>query len=228
MSKITRLRRPAAVATAAIAAAAMLSGCMTQSAQYITNSSAGAYLKVPSGWTIYSEQQMLNAQTPGSTATPPPGLWLVGFDASSQPSAKDVFTGDTNSPIGLALVRPVTQTTTSTGAVSLSTLRNFPFAIDQGVKNGSIRVVHSQTLKLAGGAQGLRMLFVLNEPNGQIAFSQTSLVAAGGGNLYLLLVGCRVACFQGNSKAIDGIVSSWTVKPMNLGGLGGQQGLGGL
>ena len=87
----------------------MVAACGAPQFTYVSNSSAHAYFKVPAGWRKLSDSA-LAAVLRGGSSGEPTGVWSVGYDGSSSPSASHVFGSVVPQPFAFALVEPLNST----------------------------------------------------------------------------------------------------------------------
>src|ERR1700676_2735979 len=87
---------------AAVCLALLLSGCAGTRYHYLSSSSTGTFLKIPSGWRVYQQPQILahlDSVAPSATKRQPLSFYVI-FDADPAPSLDhDISTA--GHPVGL-------------------------------------------------------------------------------------------------------------------------------
>lgn len=207
--------------TCLLLAAAVLCGCGAPQFSYATDSSAGAYFKVPHGWheiDTASLTAQMNALSNGFGNQP--GLWETGFDASSEPSAAHVLDPSATSPFAFSFVVPLS--TKASNALSYDLLRNFilpvtPDVRKQAIKGGfpikAFSLLGDSVIHDPQGVHGIRETFEYTYNDGHTAtFDQIALTNADATEVYLLIVHCQSACYDANASAINTVMTSFTVR----------------
>ena len=89
-----------------MALAAVLSACGAPKYHYVKSTSDRTFMRVPSKWTLYDEDDLLAASEDSSESKEQfkKLTWSVAFDASPKPSLEHILS-HTNHPSGLAQVR---------------------------------------------------------------------------------------------------------------------------
>jgi hypothetical protein len=209
--------------------ALFVSACTGSGYHYVKDSKDGAYLKVPDKWKLYSESEFY--------AHPPPDLspqdvrdikkitWVVGFDASPQPSVKNVVKLATDHPTGFARVRPLTRS--EHDAFSLQATRRLFVSIDAYVDAGLGKIVEGKDFSRPGGFHGEHVIVDIPvdkkgnpvedpsvDPNKVrlATIDQTVITDRDTKTLYVLFVSCSAHCYDKNKGAIKTLVDSWTVR----------------
>jgi hypothetical protein len=183
---------------------------------YVKNSATQTYFKVPGQWTLFDEDQIFADQatdlSPEREAAAKAALWLVGFDADPHPALSHLLNSSSKYPVGLARVEEIADRTRD--SVSLSTMRNVIFPIDQLLATGSsdLEVLSSQDIVQGGGIHGNRVIFNLRQQGLFMTINQTALVDPATTRQYVFVIGCEAHCYLNNRQQIDSVVESWTVK----------------
>jgi hypothetical protein len=209
-----RRARPIVATALMIACGLLLSGCFDSEYHYVKNSSDGAYFKVPNAWHFYDEdavsKELDKALTPEQQAAQRDAAWRVAFDANPKPSLKHLSSGKLSQPFGLAIVQKLGSS--DADSLSLSSLRNAFFSVDDAIKNNAAQVVSYDMIQRDGGLHGIHMVVDLSENGATVRVDQTSLVDQPTTKVYSLVVLCEAKCFAHAQAKIDQVVSSWTVK----------------
>jgi hypothetical protein len=180
----------------------------------VKNSSDGAYFKVPNAWHVYDDdavaKELDKALTPDQQAAQRDASWRVAFDGSSKPSLKHLSSGKLTQPFGLAIVQKLGSS--DADSLSLSSLRNSYFNVDDALQNNAAQVVSYEMIQRDGGFHGIHLVVDIAENGGTLRVDQTSLVDQPTTKVYSLVVLCEAKCFAQAQSKIDQVVSSWTVK----------------
>lgn len=197
------------VIVVALAASLALASCAGSTYHFVSSSSTGTYFKVPSSWKVFGKSQVLAAagQLPGSGRA---DRFLVAFDGNPRPSLGHDFSG--NYPFGVARVRALSQQ--EQDQYSFANLRNEVFPVDNIVTQnpGSIRVVTQPTLITHGKLRGLRMEYSLKVNSTSFTVDQIGYVDTPTANVWYLIVGCDLSCYQRYAGDIHRLIGSWTVE----------------
>jgi hypothetical protein len=206
------------IAGAAVAVAALAAGCASPSHTYVGSSRYNMVFRVPTDWHSYSAHDL--GQVLGASLDPSFGNtfpFMAGFDAAPDPSITDVTTPARllDHPVVLGWIHKL-----GFGAhdqISLRTLRNVYYPVDQIEDNGSGSTVDYSSFTMPGGYWGNRLTFILrgNTPttaDKQLEFSQIAATDQKAQYEYVLIVSCSPDCFARNKAAIDDILSSWKLK----------------
>jgi hypothetical protein len=191
-----------------------LTACGAPQYTYVTDSAAKAYFKVPSGW--HAIPQSALAQTLQTIGT---GTWVSAFGADAGQSSEDVFSFDVSQPFVFAEVGPLSSA--ASAALSYNGLEDIFLPVTSQARSdesGSIPVTNFQLLRQATltpgshGVHGVRVTYDYTYQDGTAdTFDQVALTNADQTQVYLLMVHCTTSCYSRNQKAIDDILSSFTV-----------------
>jgi hypothetical protein len=142
--------------------------------------------------------------------------WLVGFDASPDPSVNHVLLSGgvlPHHPVVLTYVRTLNPAVRD--GFSIGSIRNARFSVDQAVSKGQGELVSSSEVLFKGGFHGEHDVFTLGgsvSPTESLQVNQVGVVDPAVSKLYLLVVTCDARCYRQNQTVIDDIVKSWQVK----------------
>jgi hypothetical protein len=211
-------RRPLALrAITAIAAISLVAtSCSGSGFEYVKDSASTAFFKIPSSWSIYDENQILDnssiVASPQAKQAFAQATWMVAFDGD-QPASPDnllIFGSAASKPTGFAQVRPLGQSEQDT--FSLSSIRNALFDVDGTTSGTPAEILSSTNVVLPGGFHGLHVEFNVQQDQTFLTVNQIGVVDPSTSTLYLFAIGCEAHCYLDNQDLIDQVAGSWTVK----------------
>jgi hypothetical protein len=199
---------------AAVVSMAGLTACGAPQYTYVTDSAAQAYFKVPYGW--HAIPQSALAQSLQTTGT---GVWVSAFGANAGQSSQDVFSFDVSQPFVFAEVEALGSATSA--ALSYNGLTDIFLPVTsqaRSAESGELPVTNFQLLRQSTltpgshGVHGVRVTYDYTYQDGTAdTFDQVALTNADQTQVYLLMVHCTTSCYSHNQKAIDDVLSSFTV-----------------
>ncbi len=213
-------RRPRRVAISALAVVAAsctaLSACGGTQYHYVKSTSDRTFVRVPSKWTLFNEDDLLKASDDSvETKTLFKKLtWSVAFDAAPKPSLEHLLTPSAH-PTGLVQVRTLlpTQRDTFSLADLRSLLLSYDPLSDEAQANGEVEVLDATEVRRGGGLHGSELLLNVKTEAGEIVkWHQIALTDASISKVHVLAIGCNEDCYSANEGVIDKIVDSWKVK----------------
>jgi hypothetical protein len=212
-----RARRGAAVAFAC-AAALVLAACTGSGYHYVKNSTddgSGTYFKVPDGWKIYNENQVVKSRhlSPTQAKDAKANGWAVAFDGSSRPTLKHFESVAPKAPFGIAEVRTLGQQ--ERDQFSLMAMRNYFVPVDDLAQSGvDITPLRLDEFTRDGGFHGQRFTFEFTIPssNQSVTVDQVAVIDAGTKEVHFLAVTCSAQCYEHEKDTINTVVDSWTVR----------------
>lgn len=201
----------------------LFAACGESDFDFVGSPDRKAYFKVPLEWQQFDRRDLLAASGLDlSQVTQETLPWLVAFDSAPQPSADHILElGDApDHPVVLAQARVLDFT--SRDQVSLGSIRNELYPVDQLIQNDAAEIRDYEEIVLDQGYRGIRIEFdVALGGNAEIAAGnevirvhQIGIVDPATETLYLFAIRCESHCFDENDKVIDQIVESWTVKEL--------------
>lgn len=200
----------------AVAAGVLLAACGSPSYHYVKSSSNRTYVRVPSDWTLYDEDELLDSseESEESKEQFKELSWSVAFDASPKPSLDHILTVSSH-PTGLVQVRTLLPQQRDT--FSLSDLRSILLRFDplseEAQLGGEVEVLENEDVDRPGGYHGSEMLLNLTTPEGdRVKWRQIALVDAKVSKVHVLAISCDADCYAENEDVIDKIIDSWKVK----------------
>ena len=211
-------------------ALALLAACGDSKFRYVSNSSIDTYLKVPSDWTEFKHQELVDAEVSAAQqAVPQPSLletmfdqpqWRVAFDSDRRPSVEHAL-GFAEEPTVEVTVRALKPEERE--VVSLAALRNLGVPYDELMAraeadpNGEtgFRPLGEEELNYDGGVRGIRLRYLIRPDDSSpfFAVDQTALVDSKTQRLYMLRIRSGEAQFLRDIKILTEIAKSFTVKP---------------
>jgi hypothetical protein len=209
------LRRVIPLIAAGVVAMGALAGCADSGYHYVKSSGDRTYFKVPSEWTLFDEEAVIDGLgqnlTEAQREEELDQSWRVAFDADPKPTLRHLGATRAKNPAGFAVVR--TLSFDDADSVSLQALRNYFFDIDTGMQEKTAEVVSYEDLQLDGGFHGIHLVANLATEKGEVmTIDQTMLVDQATSKLYALLVSCSNLCYEEHSRDIKDVVDSWTVR----------------
>jgi hypothetical protein len=206
--------RGCATLLAAVVGMAGLTACGAPQYTYVSDSAAKAYFKVPYGWHEISQSAL--AQTLQTSGT---GVWVSAFGADPAESSGDIFSFDVDQPFVFAEVG--TLNLTASAALSYNGLEDVFLPVTSQARSADsgefpvtdFQLLHQATLTPGSqGVHGVRVTYDYTYEDGTAdTFDQVALTNADQTQVYLLVVHCTTSCYSRNQKAIDDILSSFTV-----------------
>ena len=194
----------------------MLAACGAPDYHYVKSTSNRTYMRVPSDWTLYDEDALLESSDDSEESKEEFKrlTWSVAFDAAPDPSLEHILS-KTSHPTGLVQVR--TLTPSQRDAFSLADLRRLllPFdpLSDDAQMAGEVEVLEAREIKQDGGLHGSELLLNLQTEEGELVkWRQVALTDAGVSKVHILAISCDVECYKANEGVIDKVVASWKVK----------------
>lgn len=155
---------------AVLATSFVLGACASSSAggggnTYMRNTNERTAFRLPQGWTTYDEATVLGQSGAPQGDVADPIKWLVGMDGDPAPSVSHVLNGDdvsTDYPEGIAMVQELSFA--ERDSMSMSTLRNYIFPVDQLIQDDNSAVVVSYDDEgVKNGTRGVHMVISFRE-----------------------------------------------------------------
>ncbi len=191
-----------------------LVACGSSRYHYVKSTSDRTFMRVPSDWTLYGEDELLETsdESPESKEQFKQLSWSVAFDASPKPSLEHILTVSDH-PTGLAQVRtllPGQRDTFSLSDLRAVLLRFDPLS-DEAQVDGEVEVLASRDVK-RGSLHGNELLLNLKTADGALVkWRQIALVDSAVSKVHVLAVSCDAECYEANESVIDSIIESWKV-----------------
>ncbi len=203
-----------AVKGALLMLALSLSACEGSGFSYISNTSTNTYFRVPEEWELFERNEMMSSGSQAVSLQSLQGasdLWVVAFDAAPSPDLDNVLATSSQHPTGYAFVRPLTEKERDT--YSLASLRNEVVPLDRLRQDeGRVEAVSEEEIELESGAHGSRLVNEIKVEGEYFTLDQTGLVDSGTHRVYVLVIGCKAACYEANKTVIDQVADSWTIE----------------
>jgi hypothetical protein len=193
----------------------LLAACGGARYHYVKSSSNQTYMRVPSKWTLYDEDELLdNSEQSDEAKQQFKRLsWSVAFDASPRPSLDHLLSGSDH-PTGLVQVR--TLLPSERDSFSLADLRSLLLPVDplsdEAQLSGDVEVLETNDVT-RDGMHGSEMLLNLKTPEGDLVkWRQIAVVDSAVKKVHVLAVSCDAECYTANEDVITKVIDSWKVK----------------
>lgn len=182
------------VATVGIVAAFALAACggVSVGSTYVGNADLGAFTKAPSEWKTEVVQ----------TA---PEFTMHGFWA---PGGSKATLLEPGSAVSGVVIRRLPTTDEQTDLDYLG--RTVAFTdLDQALEDGYAVLSEGPTDTRVSRLSGERLVYDLQTDTGTLRILQVSVADRGKGEVYGVVIGCSVACFNENRATIDNIAANF-------------------
>jgi hypothetical protein len=208
-------RLPLGAVAAVLVVAVVGAACSSSGYHYVKNSDDRTYFKVPDGWKLYGEDEVLSAYakdlSPRQREAERDTSWQVVFDANPKPSLSHLGNPKAQHPNGIAVVRELSFD--DADSLSIGSLRNLFYDVDTAVQNQMGEVVAYEQLAPDGGFHGFHLVADIDaQLGGVVTLDQTTLVDQATSKVYSLLITCDAQCYDDNAGLIERVVDSWTVQ----------------
>ena len=196
-----------------------LTACGQTSKQYPALKSEGVYFSVPNDWHHVSNSALNKFEKESNEDSSDNRLslvkWQIAYSTNKKVKAADVFTLATpKEPLAFARVRALDDS--EVNDISYNSLRDVIIPITK-VISGEIKdepgfSILSDQEVIEKGARGVRTVYTITIENVKQTISQTALMANDRSTMYIFVVRCETSCYKKNSKTINEIVNSFTVR----------------
>ena len=186
--------RQAAVWCAAVLSALLLGACgkVSVDSTYVGNADLGAYVKAPSNY----RTEVVQTQ-PEYTLH---GFWAPGGSKSSLLRPSAVVSG--------VVIRRLPTTEEQSDLDYLGRTVAFD-DLDQALEDGFAEVTEGPSDTRVSTLPGEKLVFDLETANGTLRVVQVSVANRVKGEVYGVVIGCSVVCFNANRATIDNIVKDF-------------------
>jgi hypothetical protein len=198
----------------------MVAACGAPQFTYVANSASQTYFKVPNGWHKISDTALARALGGNNSAALPSGVWSVGYDGSTAPSATHIYGAASAQPFVLALVERLSAA--ASNEMSYNTLRDVFLPVTSAARQSDAKrgfqltgfhLLQDSVLTPGQGVHGVRDVFDYTFPDGSTdTFDQIAFTNADATNLYLLVLHCTASCYAKNASEIETVMNSFTVR----------------
>lgn len=202
-------------AAAVVAACVALAACGGPEYHYVKSSSDNTFVRVPSKWTLFDEDELLedSDDSPETKSRFKELTWSVAFDAAPKPSLDHLLT-PSDHPTGLVQVR--TLLPAQRDAFTLADLRSLLLPFDplseDAQATGDVEVLDAKEVRRPGGVHGSELLLNLrSEDNKLVKWRQVALTDSEITKVHVLAISCDEDCYTANEGVIDRVVDSWKV-----------------
>jgi hypothetical protein len=194
-----------------------LSACGAPAYNYVADTSAKTYYKVPYAWHPISQHDLNTAlATAGASGV---GVWATAYDAGDTPSANHFLSADVTQPFVFAEVGTLSPTVSA--ELSYNVLRDFMLPVTSTARQNAassgfpltgFKPIRDQMITARQGVHGVRETFQYTFPSGIAnTFDEDVLTNADQTIVYFLMVHCTNSCYTQNQDKIDTVLSSFTV-----------------
>lgn len=199
--------------------ALVLTGCGESSQLYPASKEDGVYFSVPKTWTglSFAALSKYEKKSAGNPEESRESLvrWQVAYSTDPKVKVSSVFTlKPPPSPLIFARVRDLTAE--ETNDFSYNSLRNVIVPVTQLADGAELGVPDFEILTdrevVEKGARGVQTIYRFSIDGEQQTFNQTALMSNDHSTIYILIGRCLSKCYQKNKKAIEDIVSTFTVE----------------
>jgi hypothetical protein len=179
----------------------------------VAGSDARMFLKVPEKWGLFDEEEFLKSQSDDLTEEQIQALrdrqWLVIFDADPDPSI-DHLAPDADHPAGFAQIRQLSEDEEN---YSIETLKSEVFPYSQlRFQDGFELIGHKEIEGLPGELEGVKLSYSFDLKGTQVMVTQVGALDPANRLIYLTVVACKQSCYEDEERAINRLISSWTVE----------------
>ena len=200
-----------------VALSFVTSGCLGSSYSYVSHRSSDGsvvYFKLPSDWKVYDTKQILSAQNgplgPSQVSQLAAGAWLEAASAAPTSSARGAITLGRRWPTAEIAVRPLSQTEQDT--LSNRTMRAAILGTDPLTASSGFQVLSYTPFAASDGVRGVRLVVNITGVSPTRTFGEVVEADRQGAWEFAIGIGCQVSCWGVNSRTIDQVLGSWTVK----------------
>lgn len=206
----------------AVLVAVLVAGCAAPRYTYVADSGTSdqTYFKVPGGWHKVPDKSLAAALNGGKAPSGPSGVWSVGYDGSTAPSAGHVLSASAAQPFVFAMVGKLNSTAQSN--MSYNQLRDFflpvtaaarQSAAQQGFPLTRFHLLHDTVLEPGHGVHGIRVTFQYTYPGGTTdTFDQVAFTNSDSSKVFVLFMHCMATCYQHHQGEINTVMKSFTVR----------------
>ena len=203
----------------AMALALSLSACGESSQLYPASKENGVFFSVPKKWNSlsYAALSKYEKSSADKQENSRESLvrWQIAYSLDPKIKVSSVFTlKPPSSPLIFARVRDLTSE--ETNDFSYNSLRNVIVPVTQLADGTDLGVDDFEILNdrevVEKGARGIQTIYRFTLQGEQQTFNQTALISEDRTMIYILIGRCTTTCYKKNKKAIEEIVSSFTVQ----------------
>lgn len=203
----------------AMALALSLSACGESSQLYPASKENGVFFSVPKNWNnlSYAALSKYEKSSADKQENSRESLvrWQIAYSLDPKIKVSSVFTlKPPTSPLIFARVRDLTSE--ETNDFSYNSLRNVIVPVTQLADGTDLGVDDFEILNdrevVEKGARGIQTIYRFTLQGEQQTFNQTALISEDRTMIYILIGRCTTTCYKKNKKAIEEIVSSFTVQ----------------
>lgn len=207
---VTRSRVAGLVGVAAFAVG--LGAC--SSGHVVASDPDRFYLRVPSGWKIYHESQLLHTSEWSDLAASPPRFFMAASD-DPHPSVSQAL-GSTKYPWATLFVEDLSASDQQ--SLTLGDLSDVPVPVDSLSEEGvPVQQLQQGQLLVRGALRGTKTVYEVGAgSSGAIDFVQDAWVNSATNRLWALTVGCSPTCYQAHGSLINSVVETFYVSDRGI------------
>ena len=191
----------------------ILAACAAPAHTFVASPDADLVLRLPKSWNTLRNEASNDANT-----GQPDGNWNAVFDASREPDAKHVdLSSSVNAPVAYARVSVLDSDTAS--GMNGDKLRDILLPFTSSARAQVATDPRAATFKQISDydvhssvASGVHIVYSYDLGHGREVFDQIAMVGSQKTRVYLLVVRCDQACYDGHRAEIDQVTHSFTVK----------------
>jgi hypothetical protein len=205
-------RRPlGGVLGIAIATLVVAGACGGADNEYVANTEAGLYVRLPADWTIFEVASNNPAGDPRTD--PEAGPWRVVIDGSDEPSRAHLEVAAPDEPVGFVEIVP-TALIQNASLSSHTALRSLLFngESDPLDTSSGADVLDYEEIDL-GHHWGNRLVAEVTAQGGEkVVVTQLAFLDSANNRVHVLRLLCTTSCYEENQDEIDEVVDSWTLE----------------
>ena len=177
---------------------------------YLENSDAGVFARLPVDWTVFPADD-------GNPVADPRvdlgyGAWRVVVDGAAEPSRAHIEEQTPDEPVGYALVTPLEGTELTPTLAGLRSLASPDGSDPLAGPVPGLAVEEYDEIDL-GHAWGSRITTDYTQPDGShLKITQLAFIDEGSNRLTLFTLGCSAECFDDHIDEINTVVASFTIE----------------
>jgi hypothetical protein len=177
--------------------------------QVVASHALGYYLRLPSGWKVYSKSQMLRTAKFAALLANPPQVVLGASDAP-HPDASQTFSAS-KYPWALLVVTGLGSSQQE--SLTLAGLQDVLVNVDQLSQQGvAVQELAQPSLVVHGSLRGTKVVFEVGSGANAIDYEQETWVNSPTDRLWVLMVGCSPQCYQQQSSVLNSVLQSFYVR----------------
>jgi hypothetical protein len=202
----------------ALSAGLLAAGChFGSSFRYVSHRAPDGvdlYFKVPSNWTVFNTDQVLEAQNgklgPTQLKQLSTGEWIETMSNRPGITAKASIGIGKRYPTALVLERQLSAS--ERDSLNFAAMRSELLGTDPLTAASGFQILDYSDFTASGGIRGIKMVVNITSTTPVLTFGQITAVDAGTNYIFTIGVGCEASCWSLNASAINTLLKSWTLK----------------